>query len=153
MENSTEIQIKEHNVHGCDQLSHLLRKMLGFTDDSYQELWFFCPSQSDVLAITKGNQFPTPLFPSDTSIPQCYTSLIPLHNPPPQHLHTSHSIPHFTTLTANRGSPNFHSTTCDSHLTCGLLGSPGKQLIYVTLLIYITYSYTCTFDYNTGEGL
>lgn len=83
MENSTEIQIKEHNVHGCDQLSHLLRKMLGFTDDSYQELWFFCPSQSDVLAITKGNQFPTPLFPSDTSIPQCYTSLIPLHNPPP----------------------------------------------------------------------
>lgn len=58
------------------------------------------------------------------SIPQCYTSLIPLHNPPSQHLHTSHSIPHFTTLTANRGSPNFHSTTCGSHLTCGLLGSP-----------------------------
>lgn len=88
MENSTEIQIKEHNVHGCDQLSHLLRKMLGFTDDSYQELWFFCPSQSDVLAITKGNQFPTPLFPSDTSIPQCYTSLIPLHNPPLPNIYT-----------------------------------------------------------------
>lgn len=83
MENSTEMQTDEHNIHGCDQLSHLLRKMLGFTDDSYQGLWFFCPSQSDVLAITKGNQFPTPLFPSDTSIPQCYTSLIPLHNPPP----------------------------------------------------------------------
>lgn len=87
------------------------------------------------------------------SIPQCYTSLIPLHNPPPQHLHTPHSIPHFTTLTANRGSPNFHSTTCGSHLTCGLLGSPGKQLIYVTLLIYITYIYTCTFNYNTGKCL
>lgn len=87
------------------------------------------------------------------SIPQCYTSLIPLHNPPSQHLHTSHSIPHFTTLTANRGSPNFHSTTCGSHSTCGLLGSPGKQLIYVTLLIYITYSYTCTFNYNTGKCL
>lgn len=97
--------------------------------------------------------FQHPYSPVTHSIPQCYTSLIPLHNPPPQHLHTSHSIPHFTTLTANRGSPNFHSTTCDSHLTCGLLGSPGKQLIYVTLLIYITYSYTCTFDYNTGEGL
>lgn len=87
------------------------------------------------------------------SIPQCYTSLIPLHNPPPQHLHTPHSIPHFTTLTANRGSPNFHSTTCGSHLTCGLLGSPGKQLIYVTLLINIIYSYMCTFNYNTGKCL
>lgn len=87
------------------------------------------------------------------SIPQCYTSLIPLHNPPPQHLHTSHSIPHFTTLTANRGSPSFHSTTCGSHLTCGLLGSPRKQLIYVTLLIYSIYSYTCTFNYNTGKCL
>lgn len=87
------------------------------------------------------------------SIPQCYTSLIPLHTPPPQHLHTSHSIPHFTTFTANRGSPNFHSTTCGSHLTCGLLGSPGKQLIYVTLLIYFIHSYTCTFNYNSGKCL
>lgn len=79
MENSTEIQIDEHNVHGCDQLSRLLRKMLGFTDDSYQGLWFFCPSQSDVLAITKGNPFPTPLFPSDT-----------FHSPM---LHIPHSTP------------------------------------------------------------
>lgn len=97
--------------------------------------------------------FQHPYSPETHSIPQCYTSLIPLHNPPPQHLHTPHSIPHFTTLTANRGSPNFHSTTCGSHLTCGLLGSPGKQLIYVTLLIYITYSYTCTFNCNTGKCL
>lgn len=97
--------------------------------------------------------FQHPYSPVTHSIPQCYTSLIPLHNPPPQHLHTSHSIPHFTTLTANRGSPNFHSTTCGSHLTCGLLGSPGKQLIYVTLLIYIIYSYTCTFNCNTGKCL
>lgn len=155
MENSTEMQTDEHNIHGCDQLSHLLRKMLGFTDDSYQGLWFFCPSQSDVLAITslKVINFQHPYSPVTHSIPQCYTSLIPLHNPPPQHLHTPHSIPHFTTLTANRGSPNFHSTTCGSHLTCGLLGSPGKQLIYVTLLIDIIYSYTCTFNYNTGKCL
>lgn len=156
MENSTEMQTDEHNIHGCDQLSHLLRKMLGFTDDSYQGLWFFCPSQSDVLAITslKVINFQHPYSPVTHSIPQCYTSLIPLHNPPPpQHLHTSHSIPHFTTLTANRGSPNFHSTTCGSHLTCGLLGSPGKQLIYVTLLIDIIYSYMCTFNYNTGKCL
>lgn len=97
--------------------------------------------------------FQHPYSPVTHSIPQCYTSLIPLHNPPPQHLHTPHSIPHFTTLTANRGSPNFHSTTCGSHLTCGLLGSPGKQLIYVTLLIDIIYSYTCTFNYNTGKCL
>lgn len=99
--------------------------------------------------------FQHPYSPVTHSIPQCYTSLIPLHNPPPppQHLHTSHSIPHFTTLTANRGSPNFHSTTCGSHSTCGLLGSPGKQLIYVTLLIYFIYSYTCTFNYNTGKCL
>lgn len=97
--------------------------------------------------------FQHPYSPVTHSIPQCYTSLIPLHNPPPQHLHTSHSIPHFTTLTANRGSPNFHSTTCGSHLICGLLGSPRKQLIYVTLLIDIIYSYTCTFNYNTGKCL
>lgn len=97
--------------------------------------------------------FQHPYSPVTHSIPQCYTSLIPLHNPPPQHLHTSQSIPHFTTLTANRGSPNFHSTTCGSHSTCGLLGSPGKQLIYVTLLIYIIYSYTCTFNCNTGKCL
>lgn len=97
--------------------------------------------------------FQHPYSPVTHSIPQCYTSLIPLHNPPPQHLHTPHSIPHFTTLTANRGSPNFHSTTCGSHLTCGLLGSPGKQLIYVTLLIYFIHSYTCTFNYNTGKCL
>lgn len=97
--------------------------------------------------------FQHPYSPVTHSIPQCYTSLIPLHNPPPQHLHTSHSIPHFTTLTANRGSPSFHSTTCGSHLTCGLLGSPRKQLIYVTLLIYIIYSYTCTFNCNTGKCL
>lgn len=97
--------------------------------------------------------FQHPYSPVTHSIPQCYTSLIPLHNPPPQHLHTSHSIPHFTTLTANRGSPNFHSTTCGSHSTCGLLGSPGKQLIYVTLLINFIYSYMCTFNYNTGKCL
>lgn len=85
MENSTEMQTDEHNIHGCDQLSHLLRKMLGFTDDSYQGLWFFCPSQSDVLAITslKVINFQHPYSPVTHSIPQCYTSLIPLHNPSP----------------------------------------------------------------------
>lgn len=94
MENSTEMQTDEHNIHGCDQLSHLLRKMLGFTDDSYQGLWFFCPSQSDVLAITslKVINFQHPYSPVTHSIPQCYTSLIPLHNPPPSPTFTHLSL-------------------------------------------------------------
>lgn len=154
MENSTEIQINEHNVHGCDQLSHLLRKMLGFTDAAIKDCDFSVQASLMCWQSLKVINFQHPYSPVTHSIPQCYTSLIPLHNPPPpQHLHTSHSIPHFTTLTANRGSPNFHSTTCGSHLTCGLLGSPGKQLIYVTLLINIIYSYMCTFNYNTGKCL
>lgn len=79
MENSTVMETDEHNFHGCDHLSHCLRKKLGFTEDSYQGLWFICPSQSDVLAITSGNQVPTSLNPSDT-----------FHSPM---LHIPHSTP------------------------------------------------------------
>lgn len=132
------MQTDEHNIHCCDLLSHCSRKKLGFYRRQlsrivvYLSKPFWCVGNHYIVVI----RFQQPYLPVTHSNPQRYTSLIPLHNPPPpKHLHTPHSIPHFTTLTAHPGSPNFHSTTYSSHLTCGLSGSPETK-IDIPYMIY-----------------
>lgn len=90
MENNTEMQTDEHNIHCCDLLSHCLRKKLGFYRRQlsrivvYLSKPFWCVCNHYIVVI----RFQQPYLPVTHSIPQRYTSLIPLHNPPSPNIYT-----------------------------------------------------------------